>query len=92
LKRWYTLFQLPLSVGRSRHGAPVRTTHSTDSTNSRLSAAVAPGSLAFPGTRFSIRDHRASLKYNRNKAPSHTRGILESQIQPRGNPLNVNTA
>src|SRR3712207_2430506 len=39
-KRWKTLFQRPNAVGRSRHGRPVRTRHSTASRNSRLSFAV----------------------------------------------------
>jgi len=47
--RWKTPFQWPNSPGRSRHGAPVRTRHSTASKNSRLSLAVAPGSDTLPG-------------------------------------------
>ena len=35
-KRRKVLFQAPTSAGKSRHGAPVRATHSTDSTNRRL--------------------------------------------------------
>src|SRR5213592_375956 len=42
-KRWNTLFQLPNSLGRSRHGAPARTNQSTASTNNRLSSASADG-------------------------------------------------
>lgn len=46
--RRYTLFQLPNSGGRSRHGAPDRAIHNTASTNSRLFAPVRPGSDALP--------------------------------------------
>ena len=35
-KRTYTLFQCPNSLGKSRHGLPVRATNSTASINSRL--------------------------------------------------------
>ena len=41
-KRLNTLFQRPNPSGRSRHGEPVRTRHSTASRNSRLSRAVTP--------------------------------------------------
>jgi hypothetical protein len=51
------LFQLPKSSGRSRHGAPVRASQSTASTNSRLSAAVRPESMRLPGKCGSIRSH-----------------------------------
>src|SRR5271167_615199 len=47
-KRTKTLFQLPKTSGRSRHGEPVRANQSTASTNSRLSAPVLPGSLLLP--------------------------------------------
>src|SRR5271154_5073311 len=40
LKRRNTLFQSPNASGRSRHGEPVRTIHSTPSTNIRLSRPV----------------------------------------------------
>ena len=36
-KRLYALFQGPKRSGKSRHGEPVRATHSTASTNNRLS-------------------------------------------------------
>lgn len=38
-------------------GAPVRAIYNTASTNSRLSAAVRPGSLALPSNRASIRSN-----------------------------------
>ncbi len=66
-KRVYTLFQSPNSAGRSRHGLPVRATHSTASTNSRLSAPVRPGSSALPGNidskrcHWSLRNHRRTI-------------------------------
>jgi hypothetical protein len=67
-KRWYTLFHGPKSGGRSRHGLPVRETHSTASTNSRLSEAVRPGSVALPGSKWAIRSYWSS--------PSISLGIL----------------
>lgn len=54
LKRWKTLFQLPKSLGRSRHGKPVRTRHSTASKNKRLSRAVTPRSVDLPGNSASF--------------------------------------
>jgi hypothetical protein len=42
LKRRKTLFHAPKTSGRSRHGEPVRTIHSTPSTNMRLSRPVEP--------------------------------------------------
>ena len=42
LKRRNTLFQSPNASGRSRHGEPVRTIHSTPSTIIRLSRPVEP--------------------------------------------------
>src|SRR3954447_12624117 len=63
--RWKTLFQRPKSPGRSRHGAPVRTRHSTASRNSRLSLAVAPGSDALPGNRGATFSQAASPTTNR---------------------------
>jgi hypothetical protein len=51
------LFQLPKAGGRSRHGEPVRTRQKTVPRNRRLSFAVAPASLAFPGKWGSSRCH-----------------------------------
>ena len=48
-------------IGRSRHGDPVRNRTGTASTKRRLSAAVAPGSVALPGGMGSIRTHMASV-------------------------------
>lgn len=69
-KRWYTLFQGPNSSGISRHGLPVRATHSTDSTKSRLSAAVRPGSETFPGNIAWIRRHCSLRKIVRTNYPT----------------------
>ncbi|KES12308.1 hypothetical protein SASC598O02_000890, partial [Snodgrassella alvi SCGC AB-598-O02] len=63
-KRLYTLFQRPKSGGKSLHGLPVRAIHKTASTNSRLSAAVRPGSEAFPGKNGLIRSYWSSLSIN----------------------------
>lgn len=51
------LFHGPNCRRRSRQGLPVRAIHSTASTNSRLSPAVRPGSLAFPGNNAAIRSN-----------------------------------
>ena len=70
-KRLYTLFQSPNSAGRSRHGLPVRATHSTASMNSRLSSPVRPGSPALPGNidpkrcHWSSRNHRRTILTSR---------------------------
>ncbi len=60
--RVYVVCQLPSSEGKSRHGAPVRAIQSTASTKSRLSWAVAPGSLGLPGRISRIRSHWSSRK------------------------------
>src|SRR5262249_36131933 len=65
-KRVYTLFQWPNMGGRSRHGLPVRTIHSTASTNSRLSLPLRPGSPGLPRQTGSIFAHWASVKTNRS--------------------------
>ena len=62
LKRVYVLCQLPNSAGRSRQGEPVRAIHSTASINRRLSVAVTPLSLAFPGNIASILADLVSLR------------------------------
>jgi hypothetical protein len=41
-KRWKTLFQLPNSLGRSRHGAPARTNQSTAFYEQSIVLTVAP--------------------------------------------------
>ena len=60
-KRMYTVCQRPNSLGKSRHGQPVRPIQRTASTNQRLSAAVRPGSPSLPGSTDSIRAHTLSL-------------------------------
>jgi hypothetical protein len=47
-KRLNTLFHLPNSSGKSRHGAPARTSHNTASTNRRLSSPCRPLSPFLP--------------------------------------------
>jgi hypothetical protein len=56
----YVACQLPSPGARSRHGKPVRAIHSTASTNSRLSLAVTPRSVALPGTKSLIRSYWSS--------------------------------
>jgi hypothetical protein len=52
--------QWPSSSGRSRQGLPVRMTQRTASTKRRLSRAVRPGSLCFPGKSASSLAHWSS--------------------------------
>lgn len=59
------VFQHPNASGSSRHGEPVRTSHSTPSRNSRLSVPDRPGSPALPGSSGSTRPHWASLNIRR---------------------------
>src|SRR5690349_1218092 len=73
-KRVKTLFQFPNEGGKSRHGLPVRTIHSTASTNRRLSLPLRPGSPGLPRHNGSIFAHWASVKTNRS--------IRSSKSQP----------
>src|ERR1700722_19696517 len=87
LKRRNTLFQSPNASGRSRQGEPVRTIHSTPSTNIRLSRPVEPFWSGRPVISGAIRSHAASLKTN---SPSHPRrppkSSLVSDLLLKGNP------
>ncbi|MGY3461762.1 hypothetical protein ACVWW5_007212 [Bradyrhizobium sp. LM3.4] len=65
-KRVNVLFQWPNIAGRSRQGLPVRATHRTASTNSRLSLPLRPGSPGLPRQCGSIFAHWASVKTNRS--------------------------
>jgi len=65
-KRTYTECQLPSSLGKSRHGQPVRARYRTASTKRRLSGARPPLSVGLPGNRFSIRNHCPSLSIRRS--------------------------
>jgi hypothetical protein len=56
-----TLFQSPNASGRSRQEEPVRTIHSTPSTNIRLSRPVEPFWSGRPIISGAIRSHAASL-------------------------------
>jgi hypothetical protein len=60
----YSLFRARKSCGRSCHGLPFRAIHSTASTDSRLSAAVRPGSGILPGSNDTIRPYCTSLSIN----------------------------
>jgi len=88
-KRFQTLFQLPTSSGRSRHGAPVRATHSTASTNRRLSRPVTPRSDSLPGTRPLIRSHCASDRIVRIKTASFPKTVLNHTDAHLGIPFIV---
>src|SRR5215210_3224820 len=65
-KRVNTLFQCPNEGGRSRQGLPVRTIHSTASTNSRLSLPLRPGAPGLPRQSGSIFAHWASVNMKRS--------------------------
>src|SRR5712675_2510104 len=65
-QRLKTVFQLPKSGGRSRHGLPVRTIQSTASTNRRLSLPLRPGSVGLPRQCCSIFAHWAFVSTNRS--------------------------
>ena len=73
--------------GRSRQGEAVRASHSTASTNSRLSAPLRPGTPARAGRCSSIRAHCASLNVLLIKIASVL--DLESELTSHGNPLNA---
>src|SRR5262252_5727361 len=70
-KRFHTEDHLPKLSGRSRHGAPARTSHKTASINSLLSSPDRPGSPFLPGRRGAIRSHWASFNNVRLKADPH---------------------
>src|SRR3954447_4628301 len=65
-KRVKMLFQFPNKGGRSRQGLPVRTIHSTASTNKRLSLPLRPGSPGLPRHSGSIFAHWASVSTKRS--------------------------
>jgi len=79
-KRFHTEDHLPKLSGRSRHGAPARTSHKTASINSLLSSPDRPGSPFLPGKRGAIRSHWASFNNVRLKAGLHF-SSLESDLR-----------
>ena len=65
--RAYTVCQGPnLSTGKSRHDTPQRARQSTASTNKRVSLAVVPGELSWPGSSGESRAHCASVNILRS--------------------------
>src|SRR5476649_1854505 len=86
LKRRKTLFQSPNTSGRSRHGEPVRTIHSTPSTNIRLSRPVEPLWSADDQRRDPqpplVAQHQ-SIHHTQDRLPKSS---LESRFEPIGNP------
>ena len=88
-KRRKVLFQEPTCSGKSRHGAPVRATHSTPSTNRRLSRPVTPRSDSLPGTRSLIRSHCVSDKTVRIKTASFRKTVLNHTDTHLGIPFIV---
>lgn len=89
-KRACAPVHLSNSGGRSRHGAAVRASHSTASTNRRLSAPLRPGNPSRPGRCPSIRAHCASVNVRLLKIASVF--DLESELKSHGNPLNADRA
>ena len=85
-----TAVHFPNSSGRSRHGEAVRASHSTASTNSRLSAPLRPGRPTRPGRCSSIRAHCASVRVRLLKTASVL--DLESDLTPLGNPPNADSS
>src|SRR5215211_5262381 len=86
LKRRNTLFQSPNASGRSRQGEPVRTIHSTPSTNILLSRPVDP----FWST-YDQRRHPLPRRIDQNQPVHHTqdclpKSSLESDLLLKGNP------
>ena len=56
-KRVYVVYQLLYSVGKARHRHPLRSSHSTASTNRRLSCPRLPFVPSRPGSNGEIRPH-----------------------------------
>src|SRR3954462_724478 len=78
-KRVKTLFQWPNKGGRSRQGLPVRTIHSTASTNRRLSLPLRPGSPGLPRQRGSICAHWSSVSTKRSiRGVNHSPAPMKS--------------
>src|SRR5215471_13405236 len=91
-KRFHTEDHLPKLSGRSRHGAPARTSHKTASINRLLFSPDRPGSPFLPGKRGAIRSHWASFNNVRLKAGPHF-SSLESDLrhfENRSRPTRVN--
>ena len=89
-KRFQMENHFPKQSGRSRHGAPVRTTHKTPSTKRRLSSPGRPGSPLLPGRRGAIRSHWTSVRTVRIKADLHFSAL--NQLSPSSGipvPMNV---
>src|SRR3981081_3723955 len=87
LKRRNTLFQSPNASGRSRQGEPVRTIHSTPSTNIRLSRPIEPfwsGRPMISGQPLPRRvAQHQTVHYTQDCTP---KGSLESCFQLNVNP------
>jgi hypothetical protein len=80
-------FHSPNTPGRSRHGAPVRTIHSTPSKNMRLSRPVEPFWSGIPMIRGAIRSHcHRSIPVGSSRPKLPPKDSFESQINPTGNP------
>src|SRR3984893_834973 len=89
-KRFHTENHFPKQSGRSRHGAPVRTTHNTPSTNRRLFSPLRPGTPFLPGRRGAIRSHWTSDRTVRIKADLHFSALNQLSLSSGiPNPMNV---
>src|SRR4051812_39528820 len=90
-KRVKTLFQFPNKGGRSRQGLPVRTIHSTASTNRRLSLPLRPGSPGLPKQRGSIFAHWASVSTKRSiRGVKHSPARMKS-VNPKSGRIEART-
>jgi len=78
--RTYTECQLPNSLGRSRHGDPVRARYRTASTNCRLSAARPPLSVGLPGSKSAIRNHCPSSNIRRSMCHTQFQDVNTNRI------------
>ena len=73
----------------SRHGAPLRASHRTASTNRRSSWPVTPRSAALPGIESWIQSHYASDRTVRIKTASFQKTVLNHADAYLGIPLIV---
>lgn len=80
-----TVFRWPNKVGSSRHGLPVRTTHSTASTKRRLPLPLCPRSVGLPRQCDSIFAHWASVSTKRS-IPSLNHNQAHEGILNRNRP------
>src|SRR4051812_3953276 len=88
LKPLKRLFHSPNIPGRSRHAEPVRTIHSTPSTNIRLSRPVEPFWSGRPMIKPDIRSQSESFNTNRSITPktASPKAVLNHNASKKGIP------